>query len=327
MRLIAEIGGNHEGDFEYAKYLTHLAASANVDFVKLQIYSGASLVNGKVDPGRKKHFDKFSLSVDQYKQLISIVQDSGKQFIASIWDSELIDIFVDYSDYLKVGSGDLTAFNLLHKIARTGKTIILSTGLSTMMEIKRSVEFIRQTNPIYEKEEKLILLQCTSMYPIENKDVNLNVMQTLRSFGCSVGYSDHTEGNLAAITAFTMGAEYLEFHFTDTREGKVFRDHKVSFTREEIDQLQSHIKSIKTVMGSSQKHPLKIETDNGHDLSFRRSVYLRRRMKAGAQITENDLVTLRPVSGIPAQMFFDLIGKTLKKDIDALVPLEMDDFS
>ena len=149
VKLIAEIGGNHEGDFSYAKELVNLAAEANVDVIKFQIYSGETLVNKDIDIDRKKHFDKFTFTNEQYVELAEKYQSLGIDFNASIWNKEQIDFFDDYLSFYKLGSGDLTAFPIIQHLARKGKPIILSTGLSNEYEIKESIEFICNTNPIY----------------------------------------------------------------------------------------------------------------------------------------------------------------------------------
>ena len=144
--LVAEMGGNHEGDFEYAKHLTCLACESGVDAVKFQIYSGDKLVSNEVDPDRNKHFKKFELSQDQYIELAEICSSKNVLFTASVWDLESIDWINPYMDFYKIGSGDLTAYPLIKKISLISKPIIISTGLSTYKEVSESVSFIRSTN-------------------------------------------------------------------------------------------------------------------------------------------------------------------------------------
>ncbi len=131
--LIAEIGGNHEGDFEYAKKLTKLAAESGADAVKFQIYTGDSLVNAKYDPDRNEHFKKFELTKQQYIDLAKLCDELEITFMASVWDMNALNYIDSYIPIYKVGSGDLTAYNLIKKIVLTGKPIILSTGLATLL--------------------------------------------------------------------------------------------------------------------------------------------------------------------------------------------------
>ncbi|HBH23858.1 MAG TPA: N-acetylneuraminate synthase [Cytophagales bacterium] len=314
--LIAEIGGNHEGDFEYAKELVNLAIESDVDYIKLQLYQGDSLVNPNISPDRNKHFKKFELSKSQYIDLAQMVIDAGKSFTSSVWDPEYLSWIDKYMDIYKIGSGDLTCYPILTKIAQKGKPIVLSTGLSMMNEVENSVAFLRSINSKYQSKDNLAVLQCTSMYPIENSDVHLNTMFTYKNkLDVTIGYSDHTTDLSALKYATAMRAEVLEFHFTDSRDNKTFRDHKVSLTKSEVLELIEEIKLIRTIQGSNEKQPLKIETDNNHVYTFRRAVYPKTDIPANTLISEEHLVTLRPNEGIGAEFFYELVGKYSAQDL------------
>jgi N,N'-diacetyllegionaminate synthase len=313
--LIAEIGGNHEGNFEYAKRLTQLAIDTNVDYVKFQIYSGDTLVSIVESPDRNKHFKKFELTKEQHIELAQMVLDAGIFYTSSVWDLKAMDWIDEYISLYKIGSGDLTAYPVLRETALKGKPMIISTGLSYEKEVLDAIAFIQSVNPIYNRKEMLAVLQCTSMYPINPCDANLSVMKRLKDItGLTIGYSDHTEGSQALKYAVAMGAEVLEFHFTDSREGKQFRDHKVSLTPHEIKELIEEIELIKQFQGSNIKTPVKIEEDNGHIQSFRRAVYPSKDIKKGEIFTHENLTLLRPVKGIDALEYDNLIGKKAMKD-------------
>jgi N-acetylneuraminate synthase/N,N'-diacetyllegionaminate synthase len=315
--LIAEIGGNHEGDFEYAKRLAQLAIDSGVDYVKFQVYTGDTLVSQVESPDRNKHFKKFELSQEQHIELAEMVLAAGVKYTSSVWDLDAMAWLDKYISLYKIGSGDLTAYPVLRKTAELGKPIIISTGLSTEAEVLEAVEFIQSVNNVYRDPNYLAVLQCTSMYPIPNADANLNVMARLKeATGLTIGYSDHTEGSKALLYSVAMGAEVLEFHFTDSREGKVFRDHKVSLTNPEIKDLISEIQEINSLKGSSLKQPVAIEIENGHVESFRRAVYPSRDIPAGEVLSSNNLTVLRPNVGIDARDYEKLLGKT------TLVPLK-----
>lgn len=325
--LIAEIGGNHEGNFEYAKELTRLAIQSDADFIKFQIYTGDTLVSPVESEQRNKHFKKFELTPGQHLELAKMCSDAGKKYTASVWNPDFVKWIDDYIPVYKIGSGDLTAYPVLKQFAKIGKPLIISTGLSTLEEVLDAVKFIQEQNPIYRDAENLAVLQCTSMYPIGYGDANLNVMNSIReATGLTVGYSDHTEGLKALEIAVAMGARILEFHFTDTREGKEFRDHKVSLTRDDVWDLILRIKDIEALKGSSNKQPVPIEIENGHVISFRRAVYPARDLKAGTIIEEKDLVVLRPNHGIDARRFYELPGKKLNRDVKAFEKLEWEYF-
>ena len=326
--IIAEIGGNHEGDFEYALELTKLAAESGADAVKYQIYTGDSLVNAKYDPDRNKHFKKFELSNSQYIELAELCEKYGVTFMASVWNETAIDVIDQYSEIYKVGSGDLTAYGLIARLVETGKPIILSTGLCEYPEVMDVVEFVNSIDPSYITENKLALLQCSSMYPIPDEDANLNVMMKyMDSFDLPVGYSDHTVGTDAVEVAATMGAKILEVHFTDTRDGKQFRDHQVSLTKNEIRLLIDKTRKIRRLQGSTEKIPTQSEIISGHVKSFRRSLFVKEDLEQGHIIREEDLVALRPVIGIGAENYKKIIGHKLKKDLmmlDAICDSDID---
>lgn len=323
--LIAEIGGNHEGDFDYARRLTDLAIGAEVDYIKYQLYSGDTLVSRQESPQRNQHFKKFELSQDQYIELAEQCQAAGVGFMASVWDTDYLTWIDPYLPIYKIGSGDLTAYPVLRTIAHIGKPIILSTGLATLQEVLETVAFLQEVDDRYRHPDYLSLLQCTSMYPIPNTAAHLSVMNTYRSVtGLPVGYSDHTEGSQALQVAVAMGAQILEFHFTDTREGKSFRDHRVSLTQAEVLKLIEYIRQIQALQGDPIKRPLTVEGD--HVVTFRRAVYPAVDLRKGTVIEPEHLICLRPNHGIDAREYDRLIGKTVTQDLKAHQKLDWDYF-
>lgn len=316
--LIAEIGGNHEGNFDYARKLTLLACESGADVVKFQVYTGETLVSHVEDPDRVKHFNRFALTMTQYVELAQLCEKHGARFNASVWDVNAIEPLDEHLDFYKIGSGDLTAYPILKKVAAKEKPIILSTGLSTMDEVEATVKYLIACNSVYRDPCMLAVLQCTSMYPIPDNEANVGVMREIKQkLGCSVGYSDHTVGSTALEIAAANGAQVLEFHFTDSREGKTFRDHKVSLTPDEVIALSDKIVKIRAILGSGTKKPTASEVSNDHIRTFRRSVYLARDMGAGEVISENDLVFLRPNNGIDSRCYESILGKTLLRDVRA----------
>lgn len=309
--LIAEIGGNHEGDFDYALELTRLAIESGADFVKFQIYTGDTLVSAIESPTRNQHFKKFELSPDQHIELAKMCQNNQVGYMASVWEEAALKWIDPYITTYKVGSGDLTAYPVLKTLTSYKKPLILSTGLATEEDVLGAVRFIRDQDPIYEKPEYLAVLQCTSMYPIGKEDAHLKVMSKLKALtNCPIGYSDHTEGSKALEIAAAMGAEILEFHFTDSREGKTFRDHKVSLTKDEVIELQGKLKDICLLNGDEVKKPLEVEGE--HVTSFRRAVYPVQDLPEGTILTEENLTTLRPNHGIDARDYYKVLGRKTK---------------
>jgi len=314
--IVAEIGGNHEGDFTYAKKLIRLASESGADAVKLQVYKADALVNPLEAPKRNKHFKKFELDPRQYVKLAQLCRKLKVFFIASVWDSTQIEKLNPYISIYKIGSGDLTAYRLINKIVRTKKPVMLSCGLASTAELSDVVSYIKNCDPAYISEKKLAVLQCTAMYPTSFGDANLNIMTSIKKMtGLPVGYSDHTVGMEAAEIACAMGAEILEKHFTDSRAGKTFRDHKISATKKEIQYLIKKINRIKELQGSFEKVPLKSEIESGNKTFFRRAVYPAKDLCAGTKLRENDLMLLRPNRGIDAREVETLCGKKLKVNV------------
>lgn len=315
--LIAEIGGNHEGNFDAAKALTQQAISAGADYVKFQLYRGDTLVSRHESPDRNTHFKRFELTREQHIELAEMCRKNGVGYMASVWDLEMLEWIDDYMPIYKIGSGDLTAWPLVKAFAKRGKPIILSTGLATLDEVMHTVAQIQSVDERYCDPAWLCLLQCTSMYPIAAEDANLNVMNRLKeATGLTIGYSDHTEGREALKVAAAMGAQVLEFHFTDTREGKVFRDHKVSLTAEELTALQHDLKSIERLCGRAIKIPQSVEIEQGHVLSFRRAAYSTRVIETGEKITIDDLEFLRPNHGVDVRDVDEIIGACVLEPIE-----------
>ena len=313
--IIAEIGGNHEGNFSYAKKLVLKAIKSGVDVVKLQIYDGQNLVSKIESKKRFDHFKKFELTKNQHIYLANLCKKNNVGYSASVWDVNSISWINKYLKFYKIGSGDLTAYPIIKTIAKTGKPIILSTGLSSLNEIKETINFILKVNPKYRDKKKLSVLQCTSLYPTFDKEVNLNVIQNLKeNLKITVGYSHHNEGSLALLAAYILGAEILEFHFTDDRKGKIFRDHKISLNPKETGDLIKNISKIKNILGSSIKLPTKREISSKHVKTFRRSIYAKKFIRKGKKISEDDLTVLRPNTGLDSRKFYDLIGKKIKRN-------------
>jgi N-acetylneuraminate synthase/N,N'-diacetyllegionaminate synthase len=322
--LIAEIGGNHEGDFPYARRLTELAITSGADAVKFQLYTGATLVNALESPDRHQHFKRFELPREQHLELAGMCRTAGVAYLASVWDLEMLDWIDAHLAVHKVGSGDLTAYPILRELARRGKPMIISTGLSTLEEVLAAVAFVQSVDARYRRADMLALLQCTSMYPIEDREANLRVMDTLReATGVTVGYSDHTKGRTALFVAAARGAEVLEFHFTDDRTGKTFRDHQVSLTADEVRALCADLDQLRLLLGDGVKRPLPSEIETGHVTSFRRAVYCRHAIRQGQIISADDLVVLRPNHGVDARQYDELVGRRAARDLNALERIEV----
>ena len=323
--FIAEIGGNHEGNFNYAKKLVKDAISTGVQVVKLQTYRADKLTNKIEAPDRFKHFKGFELTLSQHKYLAEMCIENKVLYSSSIWDEEALKKLDKYLKFYKIGSGDLTAFPLLEKFIKKNKPIILSTGLSNFREIKKSVNFIK-SNKFFKKKGNLALLQCTSCYPTLDHEVNLSSIKRLKTICPIVGYSHHNKGDLAIKTAISMGANIIEFHFTNSRKGKSFRDHKISLTKNETIKLIQDAKRIKNFLKKDVKKPTKGEINSMHIISFRRGLFYKKNLKKGHKINKNDLEVLRPNVGFDPRNFQKILGKKLNHSVKKLARISISDF-
>lgn len=326
--LIAEIGGNHEGDFDLALELGRQAIEAGADYIKYQIYTADGLVNPLLSPARYKHFQRLSLDSSVYLDLAEKIEALGGKFLASIWNLEDIELFNKHMDFYKIGSGDLTSYPFFKRIAKIGKPIVISSGLSNMQDIRDAVSFICSANPVYKEKDMLTIMQCTSMYPTATEDVNLAVLNTFKNeFPLhNIGYSHHHLETWPLDLAYVMGADMLEFHFTHDRTISTFRDHQLSITKQELIDLKARLEKIRCAYGAPDKVQTESEINADHIREFRRAVYLKKDVKAGTVIAESDLIFVRPEEGISANRYMELIGKTAVQDITAFEKLSFDMF-
>jgi len=316
--FIAEVGSAHEGSFTKAKQLVLEACKSKADCIKIQVYSAKNMVNKKKDPERYKHFKNLELNIDQYVQLAKIVKKYKKKFSASIWDVDQIERLKKYIDYFKIGSGDLNNFQIIEKKIKTNKPIIISTGISSLKDIKMTIDFIKKINKEFAKK-KVALLHCNTAYPTPLTDVNLCNMNLLKEkFKLTVGYSDHTLSNHAAKAAFILGAQIIEKHFSNTIKSKSFRDHQISFNKMGVDKFINEIKIISSMLRVKKKNLSQSEKNQKNDISFRRSIYSRIKIRKNEIFTSKNIIALRPYDPkkFKATSFFKLIGKKAKKNYE-----------
>jgi N-acetylneuraminate synthase/N,N'-diacetyllegionaminate synthase len=251
-----------------------------------------------------------------------MVRSAWIYYNASVWDIHSLEWIEPYLDFFKVGSGDLTAYPILKWMADKSKPIILSTGLSSLDEIEATIAYIRSVNAYYNKPDTIILLQCTTNYPTKDEDVNLAVIPLLKErFNIPIGYSHHNLHSEPLWIAAALGAEVLEFHFTDVKEGRSFRDHQLSLTYSNVLDLKSKISLYKKFIGTKNKFLLNAELLNNHHVSFRRAIYPSLNLNEGDVVNEQNLCTLRPNIGIDAREWDKLLGRVINRSIKKHEPL------
>lgn len=261
--IIAEIGINHNGDLELTKKLIDSAADAGCHAVKFQkrtidlVYSKEELNQPRNSPwGTTNREQKYGLEFtkEQYDVIDSYCKQAGIEWFASAWDLESQKFLQQYNlKYNKIASALLTNLDLLRLVASEGKYTFISTGMSTMDEIKTAVEIFRKENCPFE------LMHCNSTYPMKNEDANLNVIKTLTdAFGCKVGYSGHETGRVVSLTAVALGATSIERHITLDRT-MYGSDQAASLEVGEFAKLVRDIKTVESSFGMSEKIVLETE--------------------------------------------------------------------
>lgn len=329
--IIAEVGVNHNGSLELAKKLVDTAKEAGADAIKFQTFKAENLVtkNAPVAVYQEKNIGrgesqqemlkKLELSHDDFKELKKHCDEKGIIFLSTPHSDDAIDFLDDLVPAYKIGSGDLTNFPFLEKLAKRGKPIILSTGMGTLEEVKEAVDTIKKYN------DRLILLHCTTNYPCPKKDVNLKAMQTMRDeLHCLVGYSDHTLGLEVPIIAASLGAVVIEKHFTldNNMEGP---DHKASLNPTEFKEMIKDIKENKQIetpreiLGTGIKKPTRQELEILKVV--RKSVVAAQDISQDTRITEDMVIIKRPGIGISPKELKNVIGKLAKNNIkkDSLI--------
>lgn len=317
--IIAEAGVNHNGSLKIAKELVRVAKECGADIVKFQTAKLDSLVSkhaemadyqkkniGK-EESQKEMLSKLLLSYDDFIELADYCKEVGIKFLSTPFDIDSIHFLAPMLDIWKVPSGEVTNYPYLVEIAKTGKKVIISTGMCEMNEIEEALNVLRNNG-----SGDITVLHCTTEYPAPFDEVNLNVMDTLKKkFGCTVGYSDHTKGIEVSLAAVALGAEVIEKHFTLDRnmEGP---DHKASLEPNELKAMVDGIRNIEKALGVSVKKPSEIEMKNR--LVARKSIVALKNIKTGELFTEDNLTTKRPGSGISPMKWNEVIGKTAKRD-------------
>lgn len=319
--IIAEAGVNHNGSFELACKLVDAAKQAGADCIKFQTFKSKNLVSHFAkkaeyqkkttgDSSQQEMLKKLELSFDEFLQLKSYCEKVGICFLSTPFDFDSID-FLNSIDmpFWKVPSGEVTNLPYLLALAKTGKAVVMSTGMCTLQEIRDAIKVLKENGTIDIK-----LLHCNTEYPTPFEDVNLMAMQTLQDeLHLEVGYSDHTKGIEVPIAAVALGATIIEKHFTLDRnmEGP---DHKASLEPNELASMVRAIRNIEKAIGSGEKTPSPSEKKNM--AIARKSIVAKARIKAGELFTEENITVKRPGTGISPMKWFDVLGTRAVRDFD-----------
>lgn len=326
--IIAEIGVNHNGSLQLALESIDRAKQCGANAVKFQTFRTENLVtmtapkasyqqeNSGSNESQFEMLKKLELSFTDFKRIREYCYEKRIDFISTPFDDESAEFLysIDISAF-KVGSGDMNNIPFLYKLDQYKLPIILSTGMSNLEEVNRSLNVI-QHSPV-------VLLHCTSDYPAPLEDVNLLAMKTMeQTFHKNVGYSDHTKGTEVSVAAVALGAKIIEKHFTldCSLPGP---DHKASIDPVDFKRLVDEVRNVELALGDGKKRCMPSE-ENTKAIA-RKSIVLIKDKKTGDKIIEADLKMKRPGTGIEPRFYYDVIGKTLKRDVQKDQLLSWDD--
>ncbi len=319
--IIAEAGVNHNGSFDLACKLVDVAKEAGVDCIKFQTFKSEKLVSynaqkaeyQKNTTGEGSQVDmlkKLELSYDEFVSLKAYCDKVGICFLSTPFDFDSIE-FLNSIDmpFWKIPSGEVTNYPYLLALAKTGKPVVMSTGMCDLDEIRTAVKVLTDNGVT-----DIRLLHCNTEYPTPFEDVNLMAMQTIReTLGYEVGYSDHTKGIEVPIAAVAMGARVIEKHFTLDRnmEGP---DHKASLEPDELAEMVKSIRNIEKAIGNGDKTPSFSEKKN--IIIARKSIVAKKRIKLGDILTEENITVKRPGTGISPMKWNEVIGTKAIRDFE-----------
>lgn len=316
--VIAEIGLNHNGDLAIAKQLVDAAVTAGADAVKFQKRKLTETYRKEiVDQPRLGEqglqyivplLVEFELSDDTFRELYDYCRSRGITFMCTPWDRASVDFLesMDLDGY-KIGSPDMTNFPLIEYVVATGKPLLMSTGMSTEDEIRRSLAFLDELNAEY------ALFHCVSTYPAAAEEINLRFMQTLREWsGRPVGYSGHDTGTAISLAAVAMGARLLERHLTLDRTMRG-PDHKASLEPRQFAEQIQLLREVELSLGAPHRWMTRGETLNRRTLS--KSLVAAVDIPAHTPITRTMITSKSPGLGLSAQLVGKLVGRSLDRDV------------
>ncbi|WP_316899971.1 N-acetylneuraminate synthase [Pseudodesulfovibrio indicus] len=331
--IIAEAGVNHNGDMELARKLIDLAAEAGADAVKFQTFRAGEVVTEKAEKaayqkatsggGESQYamLKRLELDVAAHEMLMAHCRERNIRFLSTPFDAQSLDMLMDMGlPLVKIPSGEITNLPYLRKVAAKGRPVILSTGMTTLDEVRDAVAALTGAGLA---AGDVTLLHCNTQYPTPIGDANLRAMDTLaREFpDCAVGYSDHTPGITCPVAAAAMGATVIEKHFTldKTMEGP---DHAASLDPVELTAMVAGVREVELALGDGVKRPSASEREN--IAVARRFLVAASPIKAGEPFTETNVTARRTgCGGISPMRWDEVMGTPAPKDFGTGEAIEL----
>ena len=320
--VVAEIGNNHEGDLGRAEEMIRRAAEAGAQAVKFQTIDPARLVAAD-QTARLQQLQRFALTPDDHRHLAAIAADAGVLFLSTPFSLEAVAMLEPLVPAFKIASGDNDFAPLLAQTARTGKPLLISTGMSRPEDIAQAVTRVRTAWATAEfRDPGLVLLHCVSAYPTPPSAANLRAILALPTYGAVAGYSDHTLGIEAAVLSVALGARVIEKHFTLSKTQSDFRDHQLSAEPSELAELVERVREAETLLGDGIKRIHEEEAPVA--AAARRSICAARDLTPGQTVAPQDLTWLRPAGGLSPGSEADLLGRSVRRPVPAGTALTLD---
>lgn len=317
--IIAEAGVNHNGSLKLAFKMIDIASKAQADYIKFQTFFPNELVQknfglakyqvGSINSSNQRDMlKKYFLSEISHEKLIKRCKLKKIKFLSSPFDIKSIDLLKKLKlKTIKIPSGEITNIPYLQHLARLNKKIILSTGMSDEKDIRSALKVLTSNGT---KKKNITLLHCSTEYPASLENLNLkSIIFLKKKFNISVGYSDHSLGYEAAISAVSLGAEVIEKHFT-LNKGYKGPDHKASLNPRELKEFVEKIRLTEKILGNSQKKPYKKELTNSKFI--RKFIVASKNIIKGEKFSKLNITTKRAKKGVPAALWFKVIGKKSK---------------
>lgn len=329
--VIAEISANHGGGLAQAEALVHAAKEAGADAVKLQTYTADSLTLDSDEPwfrvgdktlwaGRTLHdlYEEAYTPWEWHARLFDLAHELGIDIFSSPFDRAAVELLDELeAPALKIASFELVDLELIALAARTGRPLILSTGMATADEIDEAVTTARDAGA-----SGIVLLRCNSAYPASPAEMDLRTIPDMAArWNVPIGFSDHTLGSTAAITAVALGACVLEKHITMSR-AEPTADSAFSLEPDEFRAMVAAIREAEATLGGVRYGPSPHEEAS---LAFRRSLFVVADVKAGDTFTSDNVRSIRPGNGLPPRHLPDVLGRQAARDLTRGTPLSFDD--
>jgi N,N'-diacetyllegionaminate synthase len=331
MEIIAEIGNTHEGSLGVAKSFVDMACSAGVTVVKFQMHLAEAegmtdepfRVNfSDQDRTRQDYWRRVNFTESSWIKLANYCENKGVEFLCTALSLEAAKFLHENKlvKRWKVGSGNAADWPLLKYLLSTRLPILISTGLVSSDEIAEIKDFFHRNN----SADLLTLLHCVSSYPVRIEEIDMHLMNDLRSGGFKVGYSDHSGSIFPSLYALALGAESIEVHMTP-RKDYFGPDVSSSLTPEEMSFLVNYVKSLEVMKSSVGTKPIHFDRVSQLRQLFRKGIYWSRDIEPGEEIQLQDLKFLKPVRGIDVVNYELILGKKTNKSVKAFSPANWDD--